>query len=126
MTADRLLITGFPWYVIPVRCHDVFRGITPHFQDTPCRARHWSEPHDPTSQNSGACHLLDYRENGVLVVTAEADPPALPPGWTFLPARLEDGWLIDTGVHTIRFLSRVATAGGYFCTFEATQNVGVA
>lgn len=126
MTADRLLITGFPWHVFPVRCRDVARGITPHFQETECRVRHWSEPPDTTSRNPGACHLLDYRENGVLVVTVEADPPALPPGWTLFPARLEDGWLIDTGIYSVLLLSRVTAAGGDLCTFEATRNVEVA
>ena len=126
MTADRMLITGFPCHVFPVCCFDVVRGITPYIQETAYRVRHWSEPSTTTGPNHGACRLVDYRENGVLVVTVKADPPALPQGWTFLPVRLEDGWCIDTGIHSIRLLSRVATAGGYFCTFEATQNVGVA
>ena len=122
MNAHRLLTTGgVPWHVFPIRCRDVARGIMPLFQDTPFRVRHWNEPRDPSSQNPGACCLLDYAENGLLVVTDEPTPPMIPAGWLCRPALLEDGWEVCTGEYKIRLTDRVATVEGDRCTFEATM-----
>ena len=119
MTAP-LLTTGFPCHVFPIRCRDVIRGITPLFQATPFRVRHWTEPPTATDQNPGACWLLDYAENGLLVVTDDPTPPLIPLGWLCRPALLEVGWEVCTGGYKIRLIERVATAEGDRCTFEAT------
>jgi hypothetical protein len=120
MTSDRLLTTGFPWHVFPVRCRDVFRGITPLFQDTPFRVRHWTEPPDSTSLNPGACWLYDDAANGLLVVTDTPEPPKLPDGWMVQRVSLDDAWEIFVGRYTIRVLHREAIAEGDRYTFEAT------
>lgn len=90
MTTQRLLTTGFPWHVFPVRCRDVARGITPLFQATPFRVRHWTEPPDRTSLNPGACWLYNDAENGLLIVTDIAVPPKLPDGWMVQQVSLDE------------------------------------
>jgi hypothetical protein len=120
MTNQRLLTTGFPWHVFPVRCRDVARGITPLFQATPFRVRHWNEPPDSTSLNPGACWLYDDAENGLLVVTDMPVPPKLPDGWMVERVSLDDDWEIFVGRYKIQVLSREATAEGDRYTFEAT------
>lgn len=117
-----LPITGYAWHVFPIRCHDVFRGVTPLFQDTPCRVRHWSEATDPASLNPAACWLFNDNENGLLVVTDEPVTPKLPDGWMFQKVNLDDGWEIFVGQYTIRVLRREATAEGDRYTFEATAH----
>lgn len=119
MNTDPLL-TGFPWHVFPTRCRDVARGVTPLFQDTPFRARHWIEPPDPTSVNPGACWLYNDAENGLLILTDTPVPPNLPDGWMFQRVSLDDEWKICNGQYTIRVLRREATAEGDLYTFEAT------
>lgn len=115
-----LPITGFPWHVFPIRCHDVFRGVTPLFQDTPCRVRQWSEATDPASLNPGACFLLNDTANGLLILTDEPVPPTLPDAWMLQRVSLDDDWKICTGQYSIRLLRRETTAEGDRCTFEAT------
>jgi hypothetical protein len=122
MTNQRLLTTGFPWHVFPVRCRDVARGITPLFQATPYRVRHWNEPPDSTSLNPGACWLYDDAENGLLVVTDMPVPPKLPDGWMVERVSLDDDWEIFVGRYKIQVLSRETTTEGVHYTFEATAH----
>ena len=119
MTAE---ITGFPWLVFPINCHDVFRGVTPYFQDTPFRVRHFSETPDTDSLNPGGCVLFDYAVNGLLVLTDDPVPPLLPDGWMFQQVSLDNEWEVCTGLYTIRVLRREATVEGDRYTFKATPH----
>jgi len=112
------LLTGFSWNVFPDSCHEVFRGVMPLFQDTPFRVRLWSEPTAPNSQNPGACWLLDYGVNGLLILTDTPEPPLLPDRWTLQQVSMDDGWDACTEQYKIRLASR--EADGDRCTFEAT------
>lgn len=120
MTTQPLLTTGFPWHIFPTRCRDVARAITPLFQDTPFRVRHWTEPPDHTSLNPGACWLYDDAANGLLVVTDTPEPPKLRDGWMVQRVSLDDDWEIFVGLYKIRVLSRETTTEGDRYTFEAT------
>lgn len=118
----QLLTTGFAFHVFPIRCRDVARGITPLFQKTPFRVRHWTEPPDTNSLNPGACWLYDDAENGLLIVTDVAVPPKLPDGWMVQQVSLDDEWEVYVGQYTIRVLRREATANGDRYMFAATLN----
>jgi len=116
------LLTGFLWHVFPIRCHDVFRGVMPLFQDTPFRVRHWSEPTAPNSLNPGACWLFDSGVNGLYVLTDQPEPPLLPDGWMLQQYSPDDGCVIYTEQYKIRLIDRVVTADGDRCTFDATHH----
>jgi hypothetical protein len=120
--SSQLLTTGFPHHVFPIRCRDVARGITPLFQETPFRVRHWTEVPNPNTPNSGVCWYYDDDENGLLVVTDAPEPPKLPDGWTVERVSLGDDWEIFVGRYKIRVLRREATTEGVCYTFEATAH----
>jgi hypothetical protein len=118
MTPERLLIRGFPWFCYPIRCHDVFAGLTPRFQDTDARLPHWTEYREG---KTSACVLADFNVNGLIVVTREATQPALPNGWVCEDAALPSNWSVMDDGWTIRLASTMPLTGRTWCVFDAVR-----
>ena len=100
--AEGIVLLGFVWFAVPHNPQQVALCAEPHLQATAFRVQPWWSYTSLPDINGTACLLLaDHQENGVVILSEEPVPPALPTNWTCQPADLPDDWRHDDREWTV-------------------------